>query len=89
MKLLMTKPEQGKLYRFEFNGSDLYDATVIEYDGGCWAKIRIDNILTSGFEHLYKPAQTMDVKLSAYSLYENGADRDIEHHNSDALSTSK
>lgn len=42
----------------------------MEYEGGCWAKIKIENVLPSPNEKMYKEGQEFDLKLAYYSLYE-------------------
>ena len=68
--ILKNAPEKDKTYRVEFKGSGLYDAKVLSYDGGCWAKIKIENVIPSENDKLYKQGQEFDLKLGYYSLYE-------------------
>lgn len=68
--ILKNAPEKGKTYRVEYNGSSLYDARVLDYEGGCWAKIKIENVLASENEKMYKEGQEFDLKLGYYKLYE-------------------
>ncbi|MEO8665159.1 MAG: hypothetical protein ABI462_06660 [Ignavibacteria bacterium] len=69
-KILKNAPETGKVYRVEYKGQEIYDAKVLNYDGGCWAKIEIENVLPSENEKLYKQGQEFDLKLGYYSLSE-------------------
>ncbi|MBS1519076.1 MAG: hypothetical protein JSS91_13395 [Bacteroidetes bacterium] len=69
--ILKDSPEEGKVYTVEYKGSELYKAKVLEYQGGCWAKIRIENVLPSPNEKMYKQGQEFDLKLGYYKLYEN------------------
>lgn len=69
-KILKNAPEKDKTYRVEYDGSELYDAKIISYDGGCWARVRVENILPSPDEKLYKEGQEFDLKLGYYSLKE-------------------
>lgn len=68
--ILKNAPEIDKVYRVEYKGSELYDAKVIQYDGGCWAKIKIENVIPSENEKMYKEGQEFDLKLAYYKLYE-------------------
>lgn len=68
--ILKNAPEKDKTYRVEYNGSELYDAKVLHYEGGCWAKIKIENVLPSKNEKMYKAGQEFDLKLGYYTLYE-------------------
>ncbi|KXK03442.1 MAG: hypothetical protein OZ913_00755 [Ignavibacteriaceae bacterium] len=70
MKYLTSQPEVGKKYRIELNGTEIYDATVIEHEGGCWAKIRVDNVLPGEYAGFYSNGQEFDLKLSRYNLLE-------------------
>ena len=67
---LRNAPEKDKTYRVEYNGKELYDAKIMEYDGGCWAKIKIENIVPSDNDKMYKVGQEFDLKLGYYKLYE-------------------
>jgi len=68
--ILKNAPEKDKVYRVEYKGSELYDAKVMDYEGGCWARIKIENVLPSPSEKMYKEGQEFDLKLAYYSLYE-------------------
>ncbi|MEO8447796.1 MAG: hypothetical protein ABI528_09890 [bacterium] len=68
--ILKNAPEKDKTYRVKYNDSDLYDAKILSYEGGCWAKIQIESVLPSPNEKLYKEGQEFDLKLGYYSLYE-------------------
>ncbi|MBK6538594.1 MAG: hypothetical protein WBQ38_15005 [Ignavibacteria bacterium] len=67
---LRNAPEKDKTYRVEYNGKELYDAKILEYDGGCWAKIKIENIVPSENDKMYKVGQEFDLKLGYYKFYE-------------------
>jgi hypothetical protein len=68
MKYLTGQPEKGKKYRIEHNGEQLYDASIVEHDGGCWAKVKIENTLPSKMEKHYKEGMEFDIKLGYYNL---------------------
>lgn len=68
--ILRNAPEKNKIYRVEYKGTDLYDAKIIEYDGGCWAKIKIENIVPSENDKMYNVGQEFDLKLGYYKFYE-------------------
>ena len=67
---LRNAPEKDKTYRVEYNGKELYDAKILEYDGGCWAKIKIENIVPSENDKMYKVGQEFDLKLGYCKFYE-------------------
>jgi hypothetical protein len=68
MKYLSGQPEKGKKYRVEFNGEQIYDASVVEHDGGCWAKVKVESTLPSSVEKHYKEGMEFDIKLGYYNL---------------------
>jgi hypothetical protein len=68
--ILKNAPVPGKIYRVVLKENELYDARILEYEGGCWAKIEVENILPSDNSHLYQRGQKFDLKLGYYSLYE-------------------
>lgn len=70
MKYLVNPPQVGEIYRVEMKDEALYDARIIEHDGGCWAKVKIEKVLPSQYKESYTPGQVFDLKLSHYSLYE-------------------
>lgn len=67
---LNNAPVEGKTYRVEYKGSEIYDAKILQYEGGCWAKIEIENVLPSENENMYRKGQEFDLKLGYYKLYE-------------------
>ncbi len=69
-QILRNAPEKDRTYRVEYNGKELYDAKIMEYDGGCWAKIKIENIVPSENDKMYKVGQEFDLKLGYYKFYE-------------------
>ncbi|MBL8008150.1 MAG: hypothetical protein JNJ56_11510 [Ignavibacteria bacterium] len=68
--ILKNAPEKDRIYRVEYKGSELYDARVLQYEGGCWAKIKVENVLPSENEKMYSEGQEFDLKLGYYKLYE-------------------
>ena len=60
----------GNKYRVEYKGDEVYDATVMNYDGGCWATVKVENILPSPNEKIYRLGQTFDVKVAQYRFYD-------------------
>lgn len=63
-------PEAGKTYRVEYKNQEIYDAKVVSYDGGCWAKVKIENVLPNDSEIVYREGQEFDMKLAYYKLFE-------------------
>lgn len=63
-------PEAGKTYRVEYKNQEIYDAKVVSYDGGCWAKVKIENVLPNESEIVYREGQEFDMKLAYYKLFE-------------------
>ncbi len=68
--IIKDAPEKGGLYRVEYKGEEVYDAKVLDYEGGCWAKVRIEKVLPGQYENVYKVGQEFDLKLAYYKLYE-------------------
>jgi len=60
----------GNTYRVEYKGTDVYDATVMSYDGGCWATVKVENILPSPHENIYRAGQTFDLKVAQYRFFD-------------------
>jgi hypothetical protein len=60
----------GNTYRVEYKGTELYDASVVNYDGGCWATVKVENILPSPNEKIYRQGQTFDLKVAQYKFFE-------------------
>ncbi|MBS1493726.1 MAG: hypothetical protein JST55_09450 [Bacteroidetes bacterium] len=60
----------GHTYRVEYKGTELYDASVISYDGGCWATVKVENVLPSPNEKIYRNGQTFDLKVAQYRFFE-------------------
>lgn len=68
--IIKDAPEKDKVYRVEFKGEELYDARVLDYEGGCWARIRVEEVLPGEKADLYSQGQEFDLKLAYYKLYE-------------------
>ncbi len=68
--ILKNAPEKDKSYRIEYKGEELYDAKVLDYESGCWAKVQVVNVLPGKNSLLYKEGQEFDLKLAYYKLYE-------------------
>ncbi|MES2764829.1 MAG: hypothetical protein V4642_03105 [Bacteroidota bacterium] len=66
-------PEQGKSYLVSMKGDALYEADVLEYSGGCWAKVQVREA-AENFAKMYKPGQTFDMKVAAYNFEEKIAE---------------
>ena len=60
----------GNTYRVEYKGTELYDASVVSYDGGCWATVKVENVLPSPNEKIYRQGQTFDLKVAQYKFFE-------------------
>ncbi|MBS1516239.1 MAG: hypothetical protein JSS63_14480 [Bacteroidetes bacterium] len=60
----------GNTYRVEYKGAELYDASVVSYDGGCWATVKVENVLPSPNEKIYRQGQTFDLKVAQYKFFE-------------------
>ncbi len=69
--ILKNAPEINKIYTVEYEGNELYEARILDYQGGCWAKVKIENVLPSPNEKMYKAGQEFDLKLGYYKLFEN------------------
>lgn len=70
IKFLVNPPQVGEIYRVEYDEQPIYDARIIEHDGGCWATVKVEKVLPSPHTDSYKLGQVFDLKLSNYSLYE-------------------
>ncbi|HRE42089.1 MAG TPA: hypothetical protein PLG90_12230 [Ignavibacteria bacterium] len=70
MKYLIGNPDIGKTYRVEFNKESVYDAEILEHEGGCWAKVKVVKVLPSKMEKSYNTGQIFDIKLGMYDLLE-------------------
>lgn len=66
------KPIVGENYILKLEGEDLYSAEVIEYKGGCWAKIKVNEPLHPEYSSYYKNGDVFDVKIATYQ-FENVA----------------
>lgn len=62
----------GHTYRVEYKGTEVYDASVVSYDGGCWATVKVENVLPSPNEKIYRSGQTFDLKVAQYRFFELG-----------------
>jgi len=60
--------EPGKTYRVAMNGTDLYDAEVVKFHGGCWATVRVTQPLLESMAADYAPGTEFDVKVAQYDF---------------------
>lgn len=63
-----TAPKAGESYIVHHNNQPLYAAEVLEYKGGCWAKLKIDEALNPEYASLYKQGDIFDVKIALYEF---------------------
>ncbi len=68
--ILKDAPEKDKQYTISLKGEELFDAKVLEYEGGCWAKVKVEKVHPGKNENLYKEGQEFDLKLAYYKLFE-------------------
>jgi hypothetical protein len=61
-------PKVGEQYVLRLSGEELYSAEVIEYKGGCWAKIKVNEPLHPEYSALYKNGDVFDVKIASYEF---------------------
>ncbi len=64
-----TAPKAGESYIVHHNSQPLYSAEVVEYKGGCWAKLKIDQALNPDFKSLYHQGDIFDVKIAMYEFH--------------------
>lgn len=60
--------KQGADYIVSMNGMDLYIATIINYQGGCWATVRVIKTLYDLESQPYTPGMEFDIKLEMYQI---------------------
>lgn len=66
-------PKAGEHYIVHHNSQPLYSAEVIEYKGGCWAKLKIDEALNPEYKSLYNQGDVFDVKIAMYEFHTSEA----------------
>lgn len=61
------RPTVGKIYRWYLGDRYVYTARVLEFGGGCWARVQI---LEPAPEHrsLYPVGAVLDIKVAHYRI---------------------
>lgn len=60
--------EPGRTYKVSMNGTDLYEAEVVKFHGGCWATVRVQRPLHDKFASDYTPGAEFDIKVAQYEF---------------------
>ena len=63
-----TAPKTGETYIVHHNDQPMYSAEIIEYKGGCWAKLKVEEPLHPDYSSLYKSGDTFDIKIAMYEF---------------------
>lgn len=63
-----TAPVAGENYILLLDNEPLYSAEIMEYKGGCWAKIKVNEPLHPEYRALYKNGDVFDVKIASYQF---------------------
>ena len=56
----------GSVYRIAMNGEELYDAEVVKFHGGCWATVRVRNVIEGAHSQHYTADMEFDIKVANY-----------------------
>ena len=64
------RPELGKRYILNMNNEATCVADITDFDGGCWAKVKVVEAASEKYEKVYKPEMEFDIKVAYYSFQE-------------------
>lgn len=64
------QPIEGKSYKVSSEETDLYNATFVSYKGGCWATIRVDEVVNPAYTTVFSPGTEFDIRVAMYSYSE-------------------
>ena len=66
------RPERGKDYVISLGGQPAYKARVVEYSGGCWAKVEFQEAVSATLpqDPIFTKGSTFDIKVAHYGFEE-------------------
>ncbi len=70
------RPDLGKRYLLRMNNEPTCVADITEFDGGCWAKVRVVSSASEKYNTVYHPDMEFEIKVAYYSFQELPEDRD-------------
>jgi hypothetical protein len=59
------RPESGEVYTFAHGGTPRFEAEIVKYGGGCWARVRVRD---SHAGEVYRPGDEFDIKIAQYEF---------------------
>lgn len=62
--------QPGITYRVAMQDTELYEADVVKYHGGCWATVRVVRPLNDTYAADYRPGTEFDIKVAQYTFTE-------------------
>lgn len=67
-KIPLTNFMTGNTYQMALRGTPLYTAEVLKFHGGCWATIRVREILSPEVSRDYVEGMVFDIKVAEYDV---------------------
>lgn len=67
-KVPVTEFTPGNTYQMALRGSPLYKAEVLKFHGGCWATIRVKEVLSQDVATYFTPGMEFDIKVAEYDV---------------------
>ncbi len=64
------RPEQGKRYILNMNDEPTCVADVTEFDGGCWAKVKVVGPASEKYQAVYHENMEFEIKVAYYRFQE-------------------
>jgi len=71
------RPELGHRYILNMNDEATCIADITDFDGGCWAKVRVVEAANEKYQTIYKPEMEFDIKVAYYRFQEIPEQEDL------------
>lgn len=67
-KVSLNEFTPGNTYQMALKGNPLYTAEVLKFHGGCWATIRVMEVLSPDVRSDYVEGMVFDIKVAEYDV---------------------
>ena len=64
------RPIEGKTYLLTMNDVPTYIANITDFNGGCWAKVKVVESANEEYADLYYNGMEFEIKVAHYGFHE-------------------
>lgn len=67
-KVPVQECQPGESYIVSMNNTELYQAEVVKFHGGCWATVKVERPLYLAMAKEYEAGTEFDIKVANYTM---------------------